>query len=335
MASNDTTPHSNLVLPLSLKEGCLTSAFLSMGFILWLEVALLLLLTVKRNKSLYYRALISANIGLLFWILGIMLSNLLQLNPWIGMSFAVPGYLIFVPSELAILYSRLHVVGASSRLLLYVRIVCTLEVIFITIPTAVIGFGVRVATYTVPAFIPAADTMYKIECCIWSFVNTLIAGIYLVLLLKNWSRDSKEPGVRRLFAHLVASTVVLALVMASWIAISFSGALETLEPIMCLVFGLSLAVEFTMVQMLRELVRSKRKNDGRSAAYLSGASGFSVHQTRPLEPESGQEKHRKTMSSDMELRDILNEPGLEAGMEDVYVSPSGQILARSGRRSSR
>jgi hypothetical protein len=135
-------------------------------------------------------------------------------------------------TELAVLYSRLHVVGASKKLLLAVKIMCFSEVIFITIPTAVIGFGVRTVADKVPNFAPAASIIFKIECCAWSFCNTSIAALYFILLLKNWRRDAHKPQVRSLFIHLLCTTLLIALVDSVWIVISFSNLFSTIEPFM-------------------------------------------------------------------------------------------------------
>jgi hypothetical protein len=83
-----------------VKEKCLQSAFLAMSFLLWFQLVVLLVTSFKRRSSLYIRSMILATIALFFWILGILMSNLLGLNTWVANSLCVPAYLVFVPAGL-------------------------------------------------------------------------------------------------------------------------------------------------------------------------------------------------------------------------------------------
>jgi hypothetical protein len=131
-------------------------------------------------------------------------------------------------TEFAVLYSRLHVVGASKRVLLAVKIMCISEFSLVTIPTAVISSGL--AAGREPGFIPAAATMYRIESVAWSVCNIAIAATYFSLLLQNFKGNSRDPDVRKFFIHVLCSILLLVMVDSAWIAIVFSG-LTHIEPV--------------------------------------------------------------------------------------------------------
>jgi prolipoprotein diacylglyceryltransferase len=108
---------------------------------------------------------------------------------------------------------------------------CVAEIVLICIPTAVIGQGLGVAIMKVPAFGDAAQIIFRLESISWAFCNITIAAIYVVLLLKNWRKDAREPHVRKMFIHAMCSAILLTILDGSRVVAVFFNWRYVQEPL--------------------------------------------------------------------------------------------------------
>jgi hypothetical protein len=201
------------VLP-SGRTYVIIGAFVAMGFLCTFELIPIIWTTFKRRSGLYFWGIVVATVGSFLFNLGttIYIFNLSNGTPlMLGLTTAVStlGYLIYIPAEFAILYSRLHLLAASQRTLFWVIILAMTEYTLVTIPNAILSIGA--STTSSKSFSVSYGYFQRIEIVVYMATEIIFSIIYIRHTLQMWATGSKPKAKKILKLCLCANAIVILL----------------------------------------------------------------------------------------------------------------------------
>jgi hypothetical protein len=208
-----------------LPDGAMLAAMAAlngMAFLCIFELVVLALTTLRRKTDLYFWSMIIAITGALLFNLGVLLYCFALNNRlvWLSGGMFGIGYLLHVPAELLVLYSRLHLLGASPRTLKLVIMVIVLEVLLMTAPIAILSTGAVVVSSNQLNLV--YSVWQRIE--VWAYAGTeiFLSSVYIVQVRRMWKADGQWKMKSRLMS-LVYIYFFIILLDVSNIGIEFSG----------------------------------------------------------------------------------------------------------------
>jgi hypothetical protein len=240
----------------SIGEARAFSAIVSISIALYnaTELLVLVLLTFKRYRSLYFWSLLlSSLLGVIPASIGSLLQYFNLAPLWLTLVLENIGFYFMVPGQSVVLYSRLHLVSQNHALLRFLGWLITVNTIVLLIPITILNFGWSYHP-TVSGWSQGFDVMERIQITWFSAQEILISTIYILETIRM-IRAAPVPNKRRtLTLHL--------LVLVNFIAISMDIALMTLEYLQfyflhiivkALVYSIKLKLEFAVLNMLMSI----------------------------------------------------------------------------------
>ncbi|KAJ5812422.1 hypothetical protein N7474_008723 [Penicillium riverlandense] len=225
--------------------------FISIALYNAAELLVLIILTFKRYRSLYFWALLlSSLLGVIPASIGSLLQFFNLATLWLTLVLENIGFYFMVPGQSVVLYSRLHLVSQNQRLLRFLRWLITINTIILIIPITVLNFGWSYHP-TVSGWAHGFDAMERIQLTWFSAQEILISTIYILETIKM-IRAAPGKNQRR-------SMTLYLLVLVNFIAIGMDVVLMTLEYlefylmqiiVKALVYSIKLKLEFAVLNML-------------------------------------------------------------------------------------
>jgi hypothetical protein len=188
------------VLP-SGRTYVIIGAFNAMGFLCTFELIPIIWTTFKSRSGLYSWGIVVATLGSFLFNLGatIYFFNLSNGTPLLlGLTIAIGalGYLLYIPAEFTILYSRLHLLAGSKRTLRLVIILSVAQYTLVTIPNAVLSIGA--STISSKSFAIGYSYIQRIEIVVYMAMEIIFSIIYIQHTLQIWSSGSMPKAQKTL-----------------------------------------------------------------------------------------------------------------------------------------
>src|ERR1700753_2899584 len=145
-----------------------------------LEVIILIINGFENRRGIYFWSIFFALIGTIIFNVAIIIYffGLGYHKLWLTATLFAIGYVIYIPAEFLVLYSRLHLLAPDRRIMRFVLILISAECLLITIPTCITSTGSFVTTKT-NTFDSADSIMGRVEPCVYAAVEITISCIYL------------------------------------------------------------------------------------------------------------------------------------------------------------
>jgi hypothetical protein len=202
------------------KDITIIGAFTGMAILCLFELTALTS-TKFHRKSLYFWSMVTAifgaflfNLGLIFYFFVFGLSQ-----PWITALLTAFGYLVFIPAQFLVLYSRLHILSASQKIKRFVLVLGTTEVLLVVLPNATVSTAAIVVDSQLLSSI--YSYVQRIEVCIYSTTMITISLVYLYQVSRTWPMHS-EPRIRRVLKQLIYGAIFMILLDISNVIMEYS-----------------------------------------------------------------------------------------------------------------
>jgi hypothetical protein len=215
------------------------------------ELLVLILLTFKRYRGLYFWSLLlSSLLGVIPAAIGSLLEYFHLAPLWLTLLLENIGFYFMVPVQSVVLYSRLYLVSQNHGLLRFLRWLITINTIILIIPITILNFG---SSYhpAVYGWSKGFDVMERIQLTWFSAQEIFISTIYILETIKM-IRAAPGPNKHR-------SMTLYSLVLVNFVAIGMDIVLMTLEYlefyllqiiVKALVYSIKLKLEFAVLNML-------------------------------------------------------------------------------------
>ncbi|KAM7190049.1 hypothetical protein V8F20_009882 [Naviculisporaceae sp. PSN 640] len=237
----------------------LISAFCGIALWMSLELLLLVYVTFKRRRGLYYWSIIVTTIGFLLQVVGYLLKFFK--NDWprilVNIVFTV-GRVSNVTGFSVVLWSRLHLlVNNQYHILQIILGAIIINSVAMHVPTIIFRFYMMSPQYR-SQFVHPLEIMEKVQQTVFAVQETAISGLYIwyaACFLKSGfgSRKRKTAALRLLIAvQVVAILLDLGLTVFDYLS------LYTLKcAIHPFVYAVKLKMEFIVLNQLVGIVKDR------------------------------------------------------------------------------
>jgi hypothetical protein len=184
------------------------SLFLGMGLLCCAELALLIPVSFKQWSGVYFYGMITAAAGASILTVGIICAFLYgsHFKTWVPVAIVFTGNALFVCADFFVLYSRLHLVGTSSRTVKAIAIAVVLHLIMVEFPSSAI-FSASAFT-TNPKIQKAGPIFARIEGVCYNGLQVSFAALYFFQVRRTWSGDYM--GLPRPVKHILIAVMLMA-----------------------------------------------------------------------------------------------------------------------------
>lgn len=222
------------------------------------ELFILLFLTFTRYRGLYFwTMLLSVVLGVIPHTIGYLLEFFVLAPLWVSLVISTIGFYVMVPGQSVVLYSRLHLVVQSQRVLRFVFWLIIIDAIILLIPTTVLTFSAAYVR-TVPIF-RGYNVMERMQLAWFCAQEILISGIYITETVKllRLVPDKDKRRTRIMHELLVINFAIILLDVALLVLeyVGFYSLQTTLKP---MVYSIKLKLEFGVLGKLVSLVNTQR-----------------------------------------------------------------------------
>ncbi|KAJ5112523.1 hypothetical protein N7532_000568 [Penicillium argentinense] len=232
--------------------------FMSIALYNALELAILIPLSFRRYSSLYFWSLLTSA------ILGVIpsaISGVLQyfnLQPlWLTLVMQNAAWILMVPNQSVVLYSRLHLVSQSTAILGFVRGLIILSLIAIVVPTIVLNVGWSYMPQT-PAWVNGYAAIERIQVTWFTAQECFISGVYIwetirmLRIIPSGDKRRHKILYELLAVNIVVIIMDLALTILQYLNYYFSQVI-----LKATVYSVKLKLEFAVLGMLVSFVHSR------------------------------------------------------------------------------
>lgn len=221
------------------------------------ELLVLIPLTFRRHRSLYFWALLTSTI---FGVIPASLGPMLQyfdLGPlWLALVLSNVGFVLMVPNQSVVLYSRLHLVSQSTRILSFIRCLIVFCLVAIAIPTVVLDFG-RSYEQESPEWSLGFQVIERIQVTWFTVQEGFISAVYIweaVRLIKLSPEQDKRRSL--VLYELFAINVTFITMDVALVIIEYLGYYYAQIILKAAVYSIKLKMEFAVLGMLVSIVHS-------------------------------------------------------------------------------
>jgi hypothetical protein len=136
---NGITGGLDTTLPVAMTIG----AFTAIAWYNSIELNVLIWMTFKRRKGLYFYSLLIASWGVTVYSLSFLMKFFqVWKNNYVSVAFITIGWYCMVTGQSFVLYSRLHLIVRDARKIKWILYMIITDVFLFHVPTTVMTFGV-------------------------------------------------------------------------------------------------------------------------------------------------------------------------------------------------
>lgn len=222
-----------------------------------LELGVLIPLSFRRYRSLYFWALlISALPGVIPATLGPTLQFFHLAPLWLSMALSNIGFVLMVPNQSVVLYSRLHLVTQNAVVLRAVRWVILLSLFAIALPTVITNV---VSTYKPESqgWVQGFAVIERLQVTWFAAQESSISAVYIYdtirLIQLSPSADRRR---HKILYELLAINVAAIVMDLALVLLEFLGWYFTQVILKATVYSVKLKLEFAVLGMLVSIAQS-------------------------------------------------------------------------------
>jgi hypothetical protein len=187
------------------------------AFICAFDMVVLIAGIFRSWQGLYFWSLVTATGGQILCLISLFLQLWVYntTKTWIPLFFGVPGYIIYVPGQLAILWSRLHLLMASDRMRKFLLLAAVGEFFIFEIPMTVLYIMAVLSTN--PVVQKMHNLWWQMESIAYLTLDVIFVGAYNFQMRRIWPIDQAMSHQRRTLRHIVIMTFFIVFVDVAYI----------------------------------------------------------------------------------------------------------------------
>lgn len=223
-----------------------------------IELFILLFLTFTHYRGLYFWSLLlSVLLGVIPHAIGYLL-ELFSLAPvWVSLTITTIGFYVMVPGQSVVLYSRLHLVVQSNKMLRFVLWLIIIDAILLLVPTTVFTFCT--AYIASPTVIRGYNVMERMQLAWFCAQEICISSIYIVEAVRLLRMmPDKDRRRTRIMYELLAINFVIIMLDICLLVVEYIGYYPLQTTLKPMVYSIKLKLEFGVLGKLVTLVQNSR-----------------------------------------------------------------------------
>jgi hypothetical protein len=241
------------------------TVFLTIALFNSLELIVLICWTFRQYRGMYFWSLLVSSVALIPYTVGSIL-HYFTVGPLpVGLTISYVGFLVVVPAQSFVLYSRLYLVFYNEKVLRHLLNVIIAVAVLLLIPNTVVFFG--------SAFIREGpwnygyNVMERLQVTGFCVQELCISLLYIrsTVKLLRLSPDGKDRVRKILFELLGISFVVIALDIITMV-VEYLNFYYLQTCLKALVYSIKLKLEFAVLGRLVNITKTRRLNHQRRVA---------------------------------------------------------------------
>ncbi|KAE8153650.1 hypothetical protein BDV25DRAFT_148893 [Aspergillus avenaceus] len=222
-----------------------------------IELIILIFLVFNQYSGLYFWAMLLSNVlGVIPHAIGYLLEFFNKGPSWLAVTLSTIGFYFMVPGQSIVLYSRLHLVVQSRKVLHRIRLLIIFDTIILLVPTTVLTYS-TIYVRTEP-IIRGYNVMERMQVAWFCAQEMLISSIYIwetVNLLRM--RPDKDPARKKTMYELITINVIIILMDVALLVLEYTGFYTLQTTLKAAVYSVKLKLEFAVLRKLVLLVNSR------------------------------------------------------------------------------
>ncbi|KAL8944139.1 MAG: hypothetical protein Q9216_000644 [Gyalolechia sp. 2 TL-2023] len=277
-------------LPENTTRTSILVAMLTLALYMSALVDLKVFATFKRRNTIYFWSLLVTSWGIMSHSLGIILKWFVGSCPWyVNTAFASFGWWGMVTGQSLVLYSRLHLMIRSPKVLRSVLTMIIFNFCIFQVPTTILTFGSNQADPGM--WLKVYNVYERIQLIVFTLQELTISVLYIRAAFKMLLPD--DPSETRITKKFLIYLNVLCIVLdIAFVCEVYSGEWVYKTGTQSLAYAIKLTIEFVVLNKLMEVYRLRpgacaacKRGFGTSRQDRSGNAhvsdyGFRSH-TRP------------------------------------------------------
>ncbi|KAF2793721.1 hypothetical protein K505DRAFT_305361 [Melanomma pulvis-pyrius CBS 109.77] len=269
------------------------TAFTAIAWYNAAEILVLIFFVFKKYSGLYFWSLVGATLGVVPYATGAWLKqNNVSHNNHVTEALLTLGWVIMVPGQSLVLYSRLHLISSNERLLRAILYTILTTAVVLCVPTATLNL--RQYTKHPEAYTRGYVVMEKIQMSIFTAQEVFISLFYcwevrrvLQLIAPSAAPASASHPASFAFApsyhhkaggrqtrkamwQLVAMNVLLLVLDAVLLAVEFQNLYMIQTTFKSLVYSVKLKVEFAVLSQIKGVMKTRSAQSSLTLAIPRG-----------------------------------------------------------------
>ncbi|KAE9965455.1 hypothetical protein EG328_009649 [Venturia inaequalis] len=286
------------------------TAFTAIALYNAIEILTLIFFVFKKYTGLYFWSLTCTTFAVIPYQLGVwMKQNRIQPVEMVNVSLSTLGWVVMVPGQSLVLYSRLHLVTQNERLLKLLLYAIIFNAVVLCIPTMVLTYGSN--TPAKQKYLKSYAGFEKAQMTVFTLQELFISGVYLYEIRKIL-KLLKEGSTRKLMGQLALINIIIMTMDVGLVSVEFCDFYQIETTLKGMIYSIKLKLEFGVLSKLVKIVTDK---DGRRHVVNSGPS----HQ------------HSEEQDYKFELRSMDVESGVSQP-PSIWKKSTSQLL-KTGSRS--
>ncbi|OJJ60500.1 hypothetical protein ASPSYDRAFT_42240 [Aspergillus sydowii CBS 593.65] len=219
-----------------------------------LELAIYLPSTFHRYRSLYFWSMMtSALLGVIPASIGGVLQYFGRKPLWVSMLLQNLGFILMVPNQSVVLYSRLHLISPHKIILQILRWLILFCVVLICLPTITLNVGASYLPHS--PWVRAYFIMERFQITWFTIQECFISGVYIYYttqLIRLVPSDDKRR--HKILLQLLVINVVVILMDLVLVILQYLDYYYTHVIFKATVYSVKLKLEFAVLGMLVAMV---------------------------------------------------------------------------------
>ncbi|OGM46576.1 hypothetical protein ABOM_004650 [Aspergillus bombycis] len=226
---------------------CVVATFIGIAWYNSIELVVLCFTTFKRYGGCYFWSLVVASISIVPFALGYALLIFKIFPSYFSVALEVAGWWGMVTGQSMVLWSRLHLVVHSRRILRWTLIMIITDAILFHVPASVLEFGAHSDNH--PEFNPAFDIFERIQLVAFSVQEIVLSAIYAwaaIEMLKLTPRGH----YKGILVHLLFINFVMISMDAAVVGVQYAGFFRIHVSLKAMFYSVKLKMEYAILGRL-------------------------------------------------------------------------------------
>lgn len=233
--------------------------FISLAFNNVVELNILTFYAFKHRKSLYFWSFVVATWGIALHQIGFLIKDLGSPHGYLYTTLICIGWYGMVTGQSCVLYSRLHIVMQSRKILRAVLAMIIVDAIICHVPITVMVYGANTADPE--PFVVPYSIYEKFQVTIFFIQEFVISGLYIWETLKIMRLEGSlqvSQRTRRVMSHLLYVNVLIIILDTTVLGLEYAGLYTIQTAYKGFAYSVKLKLEFSILNRLVETMKSSR-----------------------------------------------------------------------------
>lgn len=235
------------------------TAFTAIAWYNALELLILIFIVFKRYSGLYFWAIFITTLSIVPYQAGAFTKQNKLMSPgWemLPVFLTTFGWIIMVPGQSLVLYSRLHIVTQNDKLLKLTLRMIIFNAVVLCVPTAVLIFGSN--SHAKAHYLGAYAAYEKVQMTMFTLQEFFISGVYIYEVRKTL-KLVMEGGTRKMLLQLGMINFIIILLDIALLAVEFANFYQIETTLKGMIYSIKLKIEFGVLSNLVDVVTDKHE----------------------------------------------------------------------------